>query len=109
MSKTPKFKPYTHPFGGWHSVKAVAATLLKERVVSAGAPLFMHQNKPDGFAGVSCSWAKLANPHPFEFCEQGAKATAWEITSRSVAPEFFQQHTVGALRPRHSPPIVIPR
>jgi hypothetical protein len=50
------------------------------------------QNKPDGFACVSCSWAKPAKPHPFEFCEEGAKATTWEITNRRCTPEFFTEH-----------------
>jgi molybdopterin-dependent oxidoreductase alpha subunit len=57
----------------------------------------MHQNKLDGFACVSCSWAKPAEPHPFEFCEQGAKATTWEITSRRCEPDFFAEHTVRSL------------
>ena len=57
----------------------------------------MHQNKPKGFACVSCSWAKPAKPHPFEFCEEGAKATTWEITSRRCSPDFFAEHTVREL------------
>lgn len=97
MSKQPRFKPYTHAAGGWHSVKAVAHALLKEHVILEGSALLMHQNKPDGFACVSCSWAKPANPHPFEFCEEGAKATAWEITSKSIGPEFFKQHRLKTL------------
>ena len=35
----------------------------------------MRQNKPEGFACVSCAWAKPAEPHQVEFCENGAKAT----------------------------------
>ena len=31
---------------------------------------------------------------PFEFCENGAKATAWEMTSHRCTPEFFAEHTV---------------
>ncbi len=62
-----------------------------------GSKLLLHQNKPDGFACVSCAWAKPANPHPFEFCESGAKATAWEITSKRCAPDFFASHTVTEL------------
>src|SRR5262249_7844412 len=54
-------------------------------------------NKPKGFACVSCSWAKPAKPHPFEFCEEGAKATAWEITSRRCGPDFFAAHSVREL------------
>ena len=51
------------------------------------------QNKADGFMCVSCAWAKPRDPYPFEFCENGAKATAWEITSERIGREFFAQHT----------------
>jgi molybdopterin-dependent oxidoreductase alpha subunit len=56
------------------------------------------QNKPEGFACVSCAWAKPANYHPAEFCENGAKATMWEMTSRRCGPDFFAQHTLSELR-----------
>jgi molybdopterin-dependent oxidoreductase alpha subunit len=46
---------------------------------------------------VSCAWAKPADPHVFEFCENGAKAATWEITSKRVTPDFFAAHTVSAL------------
>ncbi|MGI4813056.1 MAG: FdhF/YdeP family oxidoreductase [Janthinobacterium lividum] len=88
------FEEYNHPAGGWGSVKAVASILMKEHVALNGSRILMKQNKPDGFACVSCSWAKPADPHAFEFCENGAKATAWEITSKRVEPKFFDQHTV---------------
>ncbi|KHK87746.1 formate dehydrogenase, partial [Novosphingobium malaysiense] len=56
------------------------------------------QNKPGGFMCVSWAWTKPANPHPFEFCENGAKATLWELTSRRCTPEFFAEHTVSELK-----------
>jgi molybdopterin-dependent oxidoreductase alpha subunit len=59
--------------------------------------LLSHQNKPDGYACVSCAWAKPAQPHAAEFCENGAKATAWEITPKRTTPEFFREHTVTEL------------
>ncbi|SDV46171.1 FdhF/YdeP family oxidoreductase [Chitinasiproducens palmae] len=89
-----KFEEYTQPAGGWGSAAAVASILAKEHVLIDGARILRKQNKPDGFACVSCSWAKPADPHLFEFCENGAKATAWEITSRRVEPGFFDKHTV---------------
>jgi len=61
----------------------------------------MHQNKPDGFMCVSCSWAKPKDPHTFEFCESGAKATAWDLTAKRVDPDFFSQHTVAELNEWH--------
>jgi molybdopterin-dependent oxidoreductase alpha subunit len=97
MKHDPKFTPYTHPAGGWGSVQSLGRSLTRERVPVSGARMLWHQNKPDGFACVSCAWAKPAKPHPFEFCEEGAKATTWEITSRRCLPEFFAKHSVTEL------------
>jgi molybdopterin-dependent oxidoreductase alpha subunit len=85
------------PAGGWGSVKSLGSILRREHVVLDGAGVLIHQNKPDGYACVSCAWGKPAKPHPFEFCENGAKATAWELTARRAPPEFFLQHTVREL------------
>jgi molybdopterin-dependent oxidoreductase alpha subunit len=91
-------KPYNAPAGGWGSLKAVASILTQEEVALLGSEILLKQNKPGGYMCVSCSWAKPANPHPFEFCENGAKATAWEITSKKATPEFFAEHTLAELR-----------
>jgi molybdopterin-dependent oxidoreductase alpha subunit len=92
-----KIEAYEHPAGGWGSAKAVASILNEERALVHGPGVLMKQNKPEGFACVSCSWAKPADPHLFEFCENGAKATAWEITTRRADADFFAQHTVAEL------------
>ncbi len=97
MASRTKFIQYKHPAGGWGSVQSLRRSLTQERVPLSGPRILMHQNRPNGFACVSCSWAKPAKPHPFEFCEEGAKATTWEITSRRCGPDFFAQHTVSAL------------
>jgi molybdopterin-dependent oxidoreductase alpha subunit len=89
------------PSGGWGSLKEVSTILLQERVPVEGTRLLLQQNKTDGFMCVSCAWAKPANPHPAEFCESGAKATAWEITSKRVDPDFFKKHTVSELETWH--------
>src|SRR6476661_9209307 len=87
----------TMPSGGWGSLKEVGTILLQERVPPQRAVILRKQNKPDGFACVSCAWAKPAHPHPAEFCSNGAQATAWEITSKRVAPDFFLRHTATEL------------
>jgi len=91
-------EPYSGPAGGWGSVKALENILTQEEVLLLGSEILLHQNKPDGYMCVSCSWAKPAKPRPFEFCENGAKATAWEITEKKTTPEFFEAHTVTELR-----------
>lgn len=97
MKHEPKTSTSTHPAGGWGSVQSLGRSLAREHVPLSGARILAHQNKPDGFACVSCAWAKPAKPHPFEFCEEGAKATTWEITSRRCTPAFFAKHTVSSL------------
>ncbi len=101
MSKDPtrdvSIKPYWGPVGGWGSVKSVAEILLREAVPLKGPLVLWEQNKPRGFACVSCAWAKPDHPGPFEFCENGAKATAWEITDKRCPPEFFAEHTLAEL------------
>lgn len=97
MSEKTKFEPYTDPAGGWGSLKAVTQYLVRERIPVLGARALWKQNKPDGFACVSCAWAKPEHPRPAEFCENGAKATAWELTKKRMPPAFFQAHTVSEL------------
>jgi molybdopterin-dependent oxidoreductase alpha subunit len=95
--KPRRAEPYDSPAGGWGSVKSLARALTRERVLASAPPALLRQNKPDGFACVSCAWAKPADPHVFEFCENGAKATTWEITSRRVGDDFFASHTLQEL------------
>ena len=68
--------PHPGPAAGWESIKAVESALFGEGRAVSGNAIILKQNKPDGFACVSCAWAKPADPRPFEFCENGVKATA---------------------------------
>lgn len=74
----PTFKPYHAPAGGWGSAYSVANILIRQKIPLSGASLLLKQNKPiDGFACVSCAWAKPHPSRPLSFCENGAKATSW--------------------------------
>ncbi|HVF94194.1 MAG TPA: FdhF/YdeP family oxidoreductase [Sphingomonas sp.] len=97
-SDRPDVRPFTGPAGGWGSVRSLAEILPRERMTPEGLAELTRQNKPDGFACVSCAWPKPANHHPVEFCEEGAKATAWELTTRRTTPAFFAEHTLTELR-----------
>ncbi len=94
----PKIEAYDGPAGGWGSAQSLTEILLREEIPVSGAALLMKQNKPDGFMCVSCAWAKPAKPLTFEYCENGAKATAWEQTAKRCGPDFFARHTVTELR-----------
>ena len=98
MDQTSSFKPYRLPAGGWGSANSVQEILRREGIPVSGALALTQQNKPDGFQCVSCAWIKPAEPQPLEFCENGVKATAWDITTRRAKPDFFTKHTVSELR-----------
>ncbi|MGH1570337.1 FdhF/YdeP family oxidoreductase [Methylobacterium sp. P31] len=89
---------YDGPSGGWGSLRGISRIFGKEWATPLASETLFRQNKPGGFMCVSCSWAKPASYHPFEFCENGAKATLWELTTRRCKPEFFAEHTVTELR-----------
>ena len=95
--KKPRIKPYTGPSGGYGSLRGVGEILLREQVPLSGAETLMHHNKPGGYMCVSCAWGKPAKPSSFEYCENGAKATAWETTSKRVDERFFRRQTAGKL------------
>ena len=90
-------EPYRGPVGGWGSVKGVAEILIREAIPLKGSLALWRQNKPQGFACVSCSYGRPRHLSHFEFCENGAKATAWEITDKRCPPEFFAKHTLTEL------------
>ncbi|TZG27303.1 FdhF/YdeP family oxidoreductase [Sphingomonas montanisoli] len=94
----PDIKPFEGPAGGWGSVRSLAEILPRERIPPEALIELARQNKPDGFMCVSCAWPKPADHHPAEFCEEGAKATAWELTTLRTTPDFFQEHTLDELR-----------
>jgi molybdopterin-dependent oxidoreductase alpha subunit len=79
-------------------MKSLGVILPQEKIRPDTLDALRRQNKPAGVMCVSCSWGKPATPHIAEFCENGAKATAWELTSYRVTPQFFKEHAVSALR-----------
>ncbi|MDQ6648362.1 MAG: FdhF/YdeP family oxidoreductase [Pseudomonadota bacterium] len=90
-------KHYDGPAGGWGSLKGIASVFKREMSTPAALETLMRQNKSEGFMCSSCAWGKPAHPHLFEFCENGAKSTLWELTSDRCTPAFFEQHTVTEL------------
>ena len=54
-------------------------------------------NQPQGFDCPGCAWPDPKHTSSFEFCENGAKAVAWEATAKRCTPEFFAEHTVTEL------------
>jgi molybdopterin-dependent oxidoreductase alpha subunit len=98
--KKPEYKPYGLPAGGWGSARSVGNILRREGVLASAPVALTRHNKVDGYQCNSCAWVKPANPLPLEYCENGVKAVAWELTAHRCTPEFFAEHTVTQLRER---------
>lgn len=97
MEQKVKYKQYTMPTGGWGSLKSVFADVIQQRAINTTPGLLKDHNKVGGYMCTSCAWAKPGKPHLGEFCENGAKATFWDLTSKRTTPEFFARHTVSEL------------
>ncbi len=98
MSHEESMPHYDGPAGGWGSVRGISEVFGREWATPFATETLFRQNKPKGFMCASCSWAKPADHHPFEFCENGAKATLWELTTRRCTPAFFAKHGLSELR-----------
>jgi len=97
-ARHPRIRPYKGPSGGYGSARSVAEILFRENVPFEGAELVAQRhNKADGYMCVSCAWGKPGQPHPIEACENGIKATAWEVTHKKVDRAFFAKHTLSEL------------
>jgi molybdopterin-dependent oxidoreductase alpha subunit len=57
-------------------------------------------NQPQGFDCQGCAWPEPSRAARLEFCENGAKAVAFEATRKRVDAEFFAAHPVAELRRR---------
>jgi molybdopterin-dependent oxidoreductase alpha subunit len=97
MSDRKAIHPYHHPAGGWGALKAVGEHLIEQRVAVKGAATLGCMNQPEGFDCPGCAWPDPKHTSSFEFCENGAKAVAWEATAKRCTPEFFAAHSVSEL------------
>lgn len=97
MTERASYKPYQQPTGGWGSVRSLVKHATQQRALSSSVSLVRDHNKVGGYMCTSCAWAKPANAHMAEFCENGAKATFWDLTSKRTPPDFFSNHTVTEL------------
>jgi molybdopterin-dependent oxidoreductase alpha subunit len=96
----PVFEPYESPAGGWGALQATAQALREQSIALKGSGILLSMNQPDGFDCPGCAWPDPRQTSSFEFCENGAKAVAFELTKRRVTREFFATHTVSELNER---------
>ncbi|RZT88914.1 molybdopterin-dependent oxidoreductase alpha subunit [Pseudonocardia sediminis] len=86
-------------------IPAVAVSMirsLRQQGPKKTAKNLLTLNQVDGFDCMSCAWPDPApgERHTAEFCENGAKAVAWEGQRAEVGPEFFARHSIDDLATR---------
>ena len=94
--KLQRTEPHTHAAG----LKAVTQSFkhVAREGVSRGTLGLFRMNQKDGFDCSSCAWPDPdGHRSAFEFCENGAKATASETTSKKVTREFFERYSVAEI------------
>ncbi len=92
-----RIENYTQPAAGWGALLSVARNLTKQGIVKKGTITLLNINQPTGFDCPGCAWPEKKHTETFNFCENGAKAIAFEATSKRVPPEFFAEHSVSWL------------
>ncbi len=97
MSEKKAIRPYREPAGGWGALRATGKALTEQGIAISGSATLLHMNQPEGFDCPGCAWPDPKHTSSFEFCENGAKAVAWEATAKRCTPEFFAAHTVSEL------------
>jgi molybdopterin-dependent oxidoreductase alpha subunit len=97
MGKKKVIRIYSDPAGGWGALKATGEALTLQGIPVSGAKTLLHMNQPQGFDCPGCAWPDPKHTSSFEFCENGAKAVAWEATANRCTAEFFAAHSVSEL------------
>lgn len=95
--KPPRYKRYDQPAGGWGAAGATAKVLLQQSVIGKGSKALLAMNQPGGFKCPSCAFPDADERRKLEFCENGAKALAWEATRFRAGRELFARYTVTEL------------
>jgi molybdopterin-dependent oxidoreductase alpha subunit len=84
--------------GGIPSVLATVSRAYDEMGIRRSLRTLGAVNQKGGFDCQSCAWPDPdGTRRAIEFCENGAKAVAWEATTRRAAPEFFARYSIAEL------------
>ncbi|MEX2438237.1 MAG: FdhF/YdeP family oxidoreductase, partial [Candidatus Babeliales bacterium] len=85
---------------GFPAIKSTGYRVWKEMSMFNGLKTLFNLNQINGCDCPSCAWP---DPDPgersdfAEYCENGAKAIAWEATKNRVGPGFFNEHSINDL------------
>ncbi|MDT4997740.1 MAG: hypothetical protein QOD45_1808, partial [Pseudonocardiales bacterium] len=97
-SAEPRIRKPKKTAAGVPAIAASARYAMREMGAKRTVQTLSRMNKDGGFDCPSCAWPDPDRRHPAEFCENGAKAVAWEATRKRVDRAFFAAHSVTELR-----------
>ena len=89
-------KPEKHA-AGWTAVESSLKLAAEQMGAVRSARTLLKLNHTDGFDCPSCAWPDPEDRKLAEFCENGARAVAWEATRKTVDRQFFKAHSVSEL------------
>lgn len=82
--------------GGLSSLQSTMRQVMRSQKARQNIQNLLRVNQTDGFDCPGCAWGD--NDHgTFQFCENGAKAVAWESTAKMVGADFFAEYSVRQL------------
>ncbi len=97
-SAPPEVTPVKKVAGGVTAAITAAKYAFSEMGVARATRTLLQLNQKDGIDCPGCAWPEPDGERShFEFCEEGAKHVADEVTTKRVTPEFFKQWSVTAL------------
>ncbi|MDH4282047.1 MAG: FdhF/YdeP family oxidoreductase [Myxococcales bacterium] len=94
-----RIEPPKKKVAGLTAVRSSFAHMHKHgHSVPAAIGILSRMNQTDGFDCPGCAWPDPDDRAALtEFCENGAKAAAWETTRSRLDWTFFQQHSIDEL------------
>ncbi|MEO8888987.1 MAG: FdhF/YdeP family oxidoreductase [Jatrophihabitantaceae bacterium] len=97
-SQDPKVGPPKRSAVGLPGIAHSMQYALEEMGAKRSLQTLLKMNHVDGFDCPSCAWPDPDHRKIAEFCENGAKAVAWEGTRKRVGADFFAANSVADLR-----------
>lgn len=84
---------------GLRAVRSTFAIMQRHgHSVPSAMRILGRMNQTDGFDCPGCAWPDPDDRAALtEFCENGAKAAAWETTTRRLSSQFFERHSIDEL------------
>ncbi len=98
-----KIQPPKKVAVGFPAIASVGFRIWEETYVGRGVKTMLKLNQVKGYDCPSCAWP---DPDPSErssiaeYCENGAKAVAWEASKETIGADFFSTYTINDLLTR---------